>query len=142
MLTPKRVDEIEARIDAVIGAEIRHYESPDVHCRTITIPCRNQADAEMLLCSRADIPELVKTVRELRELVERLKNRNAELETAYRLGHIHASHGPCCTCQRCGKSYGTCRCDLDDAAEEIERLQARVKELEQVCRAEQGGSLC
>ena len=27
-------------------------------------------------------------------------------------------HGPCCTCQRCGKNYDDCRCSLDDVGQE------------------------
>ena len=40
------------------------------------------------------------------------------------------THGPCCTCQRCGKDYDSCRCDLADAVDECEAAEARVKELE------------
>jgi len=39
------------------------------------------------------------------------------------------SHGPCCTCKRCGQSYGFCRCDLDEAVDEAEQAKAKLAEL-------------
>lgn len=29
------------------------------------------------------------------------------------------THGPCCTCQKCGENYDDCRCSLDDVADEL-----------------------
>ena len=29
------------------------------------------------------------------------------------------THGSCCTCQACGKDYDSCRCDLDELADEL-----------------------
>ena len=40
------------------------------------------------------------------------------------------THGPCCTCQHCGKFYGDCRCDLDRVADELTKAEQRIKELE------------
>lgn len=34
-------------------------------------------------------------------------------------------HGPCCTCQACGEYYDSCRCDLDDVADDL--AQARTQ---------------
>lgn len=63
-------------------------------------------------------------IRELRAEVERLTKERDELLAGYKRGHQHATHGRCCTCQRCGKSYDDCRCDLDDAAGELTTLRA------------------
>lgn len=65
--------------------------------------------------------------------VERLR---AELEAAKaELAKIHKhwrkpTHGPCCTCQRCGQDYDVCRCSLDDVADELETAKQRIAELE------------
>lgn len=32
-------------------------------------------------------------------------------------------HGTCCTCQKCGKGYDECRCDLDDVVDELEKVK-------------------
>lgn len=34
------------------------------------------------------------------------------------------THGPCCTCQRCGLDHDSCRCDLDEVCDKLSRLQA------------------
>ena len=52
--------------------------------------------------------------------VERLREENAQIRKHFR----RPTHGPCCTCQRCGQNYDDCRCDLDDAGEEIAQLRA------------------
>ena len=47
--------------------------------------------------------------------------------------HRIPTHGPCCTCQRCGLDHDACRCDLDDVAAELETAQqeiARLKKME------------
>lgn len=49
-------------------------------------------------------------------------------------GHVHASHGPCCTCQRCGKHYDDCRCDLDDVVDALDAAKKRIAELERALR--------
>jgi len=42
-----------------------------------------------------------------------------------RLADLHRpTHGPCCTCQACGKPYDECRCDIDDLADELAALRA------------------
>lgn len=41
------------------------------------------------------------------------------------------THGTCCTCQRCGMDYDSCRCSLDDAFDEVDTLQAQVTALTQ-----------
>ena len=62
---------------------------------------------------------------EICERDERIK----ELED--RLSDLHRpTHGPCCTCQHCGKFYGDCRCDLDRVADELTKAEQRIKELE------------
>ena len=40
------------------------------------------------------------------------------------------THGPCCTCQKCGHSYDECRCDFDETYDENDILTARNAELE------------
>jgi hypothetical protein len=44
-------------------------------------------------------------------------------------------HGACCTCQRCGKFYDECRCDLDEVVDENEALKAKLAAWEPVMRA-------
>ena len=39
-------------------------------------------------------------------------------------GHVRPGHGPCCTCQRCGRHYDDCRCDLDDTVDALEKVEA------------------
>ncbi len=39
------------------------------------------------------------------------------------------THGPCCTCQACGLDHDSCRCDLDEVADEVEKLRKEKKEL-------------
>ena len=46
-----------------------------------------------------------------------------------RLADLHRpTHGPCCTCQTCGKPYDECRCDIDDLADELAALRAALKQ--------------
>ena len=51
--------------------------------------------------------------------------------------HRVPTHGTCCTCQRCGLDHDSCRCDLDEVCDELDKLkqqlainEARIKELE------------
>ena len=37
--------------------------------------------------------------------------------------------GPCCTCQACGLDHDSCRCDLDDVADDVARLRKLLAEL-------------
>ena len=39
------------------------------------------------------------------------------------------THGPCCTCQACGLDYDSCRCDLDDIADQLNAARAEVASL-------------
>lgn len=56
-----------------------------------------------------------------------------ELET--RLADLRRpTHGPCCTCQRCGKFYDDCRCDLDAVVDDLVKAEARMKGLEEALR--------
>ena len=49
--------------------------------------------------------------------------RIADLEA--RLADLHRpTHGPCCTCQRCGKHYDDCRCGLDEVVAELAEERA------------------
>ena len=41
--------------------------------------------------------------------------------------HRKPTHGPCCTCQKCGLDYDTCRCSLDDVADELEKAEAALE---------------
>ena len=43
--------------------------------------------------------------------------------------HRIPTHGPCCTCQRCGLDHDACRCDLDDVAAELETAQQEIARL-------------
>lgn len=78
------------------------------------------------LCDAAD------ALAQAREERDRLQ---AESEL-HRRWHRKPTHGPCCTCQKCGLDYDTCRCSLDDLADEIDQqraeltaLRARVEQL-------------
>ena len=57
--------------------------------------------------------------------IQRLSKELADMKRYYR----KPTHGPCCTCQRCGQHYDDCRCDLDEAADEIASLKADVERL-------------
>ena len=49
-----------------------------------------------------------------------------------RLADLHRpTHGPCCTCQACGKPYDECRCDIDDLADELAALRVRVTKVKE-----------
>lgn len=52
----------------------------------------------------------------------KLSGAEADLEKLRKYYH-QPSHGPCCTCQHCGNDYDSCRCDLDEVADECERLK-------------------
>jgi len=43
--------------------------------------------------------------------------------------HRIPTHGPCCTCQKCGLSHDDCRCCLDEVAEELEKAQQEIARL-------------
>jgi len=68
--------------------------------------------------------------------IDRLIDENAELRAKleaaekemalHRRWHRKPTHGPCCTCQRCGLDYDTCRCSLDDVADENAELRAKL----------------
>lgn len=55
---------------------------------------------------------------DLRQQVERITAENA------RHKKWHPIHGPCCTCQGCGREFNECRCDLNEALANVERLTA------------------
>lgn len=59
---------------------------------------------------------------ELLKRIAELKAENAKLR-----GWVKPGHGPCCTCQTCGKNYDDCRCDLEDAADRIAELEAGLR---------------
>jgi hypothetical protein len=46
----------------------------------------------------------------------------AERDAAYKR-HENWKHGTCCTCQRCGKWFDDCRCELDEVIAERDRMQ-------------------
>ncbi len=48
------------------------------------------------------------------------------------------THGPCCTCQRCGKNYDDCRCDLDEVVDELASERERSANLRET--ANEAGS--
>lgn len=62
--------------------------------------------------------------------VTKLREELVEAKKAHSRGHVKPTHGQCCTCQKCGKDYDSCRCDLDDTIDELEKSQARNVELE------------
>ena len=39
------------------------------------------------------------------------------------------THGSCCTCQACGLDHDSCRCSLDDIADDNERLREKNNQL-------------
>jgi len=94
-----------------IRARAEQYQDP---CAVEGDLCATMAAAATSY--RWDIPTLLDYVK--------------ELETAARRGHIKPTHGSCCICQRCGRDYDDCRCDLDDTVDENEKLKAKNAELE------------
>ena len=57
---------------------------------------------------------------EVREAIRAVLAENA----LHKRWHRKPTHGPCCTCQKCGQDYDTCRCSLDDVADELQRAEA------------------
>jgi len=72
--------------------------------------------------------ENIKSKKQIEELEKELRKKNEPL----RRGHIKPGHGPCCTCQRCGKHYDDCRCDLDDLDDEIDVANTTISKLEKI----------
>jgi hypothetical protein len=58
--------------------------------------------------------------REIREAIRALLAENA----LHKRWHRKPTHGACCTCQKCGQDYDTCRCSLDDVADDLEKAEA------------------
>jgi hypothetical protein len=44
------------------------------------------------------------------------------------LGPIKPGHGPCCTCQVCGRLYDDCVCRSNEIVEELLMLLEKVRE--------------
>ena len=54
-----------------------------------------------------------------------------EAEIAKMKKYFHKpAHGTCCTCQKCGHTYDECRCDFDEALDDLDKANARIAELE------------
>lgn len=66
---------------------------------------------------------------ELTADVRRLRAENKELHK------FKPTHGSCCACQRCGKDYDSCRCELDDVVEDNDKLRAENARLKQILAA-------
>jgi hypothetical protein len=68
---------------------------------------------------------------EERDEVERLRSENERLRSDLtKWKRIRTpTHGTCCTCQACGLDYDSCRCYLDDLADENDRLREEVDRL-------------
>ena len=73
-----------------------------------------------------------KRIKELRYEIDRLQ---AELAAVRKHCWRKPEHGPCCTCQRCGKDYDSCRCDLDEVADELAKARAEIQRLRKLARA-------
>lgn len=68
-----------------------------------------------------------------RPIEDELRARIAELEgeIAKMKKYFHKpAHGTCCTCQKCGHTYDECRCDFDEALDDLDKANARMAELE------------
>jgi hypothetical protein len=68
-----------------------------------------------------------------RPIEDALNARIAELEgeIAKMKKYFHKpAHGTCCTCQKCGHTYDECRCDFDEALDDLDKANARIAELE------------
>ena len=80
------------------------------------VPC---GGAIATLVSRLD-----NTEKELTVLKAQLAGAEARADKWQR---IHENtHGSCCQCQRCGLGHDECRCDLDEAVDELEQLKTRL----------------
>jgi hypothetical protein len=57
-----------------------------------------------------------------------LENELNELkEWAKKASQYLPKHGPCCTCQVCGKHYDDCRCTEDELHQEIDKLKQQLE---------------
>jgi hypothetical protein len=70
--------------------------------------------------------------REVREAIRAVLAENA----LHKRWHRKPTHGACCTCQKCGLDYDTCRCSLDDVADELQQAEAERDEWRDIARAE------
>lgn len=86
--------------------------------------CDGQSDAETCqVCTAALFANHVAPLyQEIERLTDELKRRH--LVTG------KSTHGKCCTCQKCKEDYDSCRCSLDEVAEENEQLLERARKAE------------
>ncbi len=75
--------------------------------------------------AKDDIKHLLSHISTLEEKAGRLQE---EVQKWQRIRT--PTHGPCCTCQRCGQHYDDCRCDLDEIVDQLQQAESRLKETE------------
>ncbi len=66
----------------------------------------------------------------VKKSMERVKELMKEVQKWQRIRT--PTHGPCCTCQRCGQHYDDCRCDLDEVVDELEQTKSNLQKLVEV----------
>lgn len=66
----------------------------------------------------------------IKSLRTRIKELEADPCRKCKRRPIKPTHGPCCTCQICGHNFDSCRCDIDDAEEQLASKDKRIAELE------------
>lgn len=67
---------------------------------------------------------LHRAAKEIDDLRIRVKSAESEAKKWRRIRT--PTHGPCCTCQGCGLDYDSCRCDLDDVADQLEEARKEI----------------
>jgi len=123
---PISIDAPESRGPGAIGAVVRRR---GIGCPSLPA---GQANAAFIAAARQAVPRL------LADLAEARKERDEAKALAVKWQRIRTpTHGTCCTCQRCGQFYDDCRCNLDEACDEVAELRAslaardaRIAELE------------
>ena len=109
---------------AMDGGDKYHYTAHDIAYRDLERKCK-ALEAEYAISNRELLIKQVEINRQSARIAE-LEAELAKMKEHFR----QPTHGPCCTCQRCGQAYEDCRCDLDDVVDELDKANARIAELE------------
>ena len=117
MFTPEKNaedDSLKALVDYI--AELESTLSAN---NELLIPALKKRESEIVELSNKAISKLNKRIAELEGEIAKMKK------------YFHKpAHGTCCTCQKCGHTYDECRCDFDEALDDLDKANARIAELE------------
>jgi chromosome segregation ATPase len=121
----EKVKELEAELDSETGWAKEYFdkwEKEEARVKELeALPRFGEQEIKRLEQSYKD--QLETNVK----LIENLKRLQNELQKWQRIRK--PTHGPCCTCQRCGQLYDDCRCDLDETVDELEQTKSNLKRL-------------